>query len=106
PYSRPKSRSMAASRGSSSSIARSTGLVVIRLLLPLGLRGLFTNHLALELVASLLPVENATSIAAYMPIAVMYQGRLCDDARGTIRAGTVDDNLIILGKLGQRFLRR
>src|SRR5438309_2851273 len=41
-----------------------------------------------------------------MRISVMYQVLIGDYARGTIIAGTVDDNLIILGKLGQRFLLR
>src|SRR5579864_1891583 len=97
PYSRRTSRSMAESRVSSPSTARSTGFVVIRLLLPPGLMGLFSDQLALELVASLLPVENATGIAAVMRLSVMYQVLIGDDARGTIIAGTVDDNLIILG---------
>src|SRR6266487_6842314 len=70
------------------------------------LRGLFTNHLPLEGVASFLPIENAAGIAAYMLVAVMHQVLIGDDARGTIIAGTVDDNLIILGKLGQGFLPR
>src|SRR5207248_2203920 len=70
------------------------------------LRGLFTNHLAIEGIASLLPVENAASIAADMHISVMYQVLVGDDARDTRRAGTVDDNLIVLGERGQRFLRR
>jgi hypothetical protein len=71
-----------------------------------GLRDLFTNQLALELVASLLPVENAARIAPYMRIAVTHQVLVGRDTGDTIIAGTVDDNLIVLGKLCQRFLRR
>jgi hypothetical protein len=64
------------------------------------------DHLAFEWVASLLPVENAASIAAYMLVSVMNQVLVGQDARDTSRAGTVDDNLIVLGERGQSFLGR
>src|SRR3989440_12582377 len=70
------------------------------------LRGLFSDHLPLEGIASLLPVEKAASIAAHMRVAVMHQVLVGDDAGTTRRVGTVDDNLIVLGERGQRFLWR
>src|SRR5204863_5070606 len=70
------------------------------------LPGLFSDHLPIEGIASLLPVENAARIAADMLVAVMHQVLVGDDAGTTRIVGTVDDNLIVLGERGPSVLQR